>query len=98
VRQGGDVLISWTRRSRFDSDDWEEGDLALGEERESYRVDILNGAALKRRLSVAEPVWLYPASQLLADFGAGTQLIGLRIQQISTVFGPGAALERTIYV
>ena len=98
VRQGGDVLIRWIRRSRFDSDDWGEGDVPLGEERESYRVDILNGAVLKRRVSVTEPSCLYPASQVAADFGAGVQPITLCIQQISTLFGPGAALERTINV
>jgi hypothetical protein len=97
-RLTGGVLIGWIRRSRFDSDEWEEGDVPLGEERESYRVEILNGASLRRRVSVAEPSCLYPAAQVAADFGAGPQLIGIRVQQLSTSFGPGAAVERTIHV
>ena len=97
-RAGGDVRFSWIRRSRFDSDEWEEGDVPLGEESESYRLDIMSGATLKRRVSVSAPQFVYAAAQIAADFGQDPRSFALRIQQVSTVFGPGAVLQRTIHV
>lgn len=97
-RSGGGVIFSWIRRSRIDSDEWEEGDVPLGEESEAYRLDILNGGALARRVSVNAPQFFYAAGQIAADFGQDPRSFALRIQQISTVFGPGAALQRTIHV
>ena len=45
----------------------------------------------------AKPIYLYPAAAIAADFGADPGAFSLRIRQISTVFGPGAALQRTIH-
>jgi hypothetical protein len=98
ARAGGDVTFSWTRRSRFDSDEWEEGDVPLGEESEAYQLEILSGATLKRRVSLNTPRYLYPAAQIAADFGQDPRAFSLRIQQISTSYGPGAAIQRTIHV
>ena len=97
VRLGADVMFRWTRRSRLDSDDWEEGDVPLGEESEAYRVEILQGGAVRRGVTVTAPQYLYPAAAIAADFGADPGAFSLRIRQISTVFGPGAALQRTIH-
>jgi hypothetical protein len=98
VRIGGDVNFSWIRRSRIDSDEWEEGDVPLGEEAEAYRLDIVSGSTLRRRVSVSAPQFRYTAAQIAADFGQDPRSFQLRIQQISTVFGPGAILQRTINV
>jgi hypothetical protein len=97
VRLGADVLFSWIRRSRLDSDDWEEGDVPLGEESEAYRVEILVGGVVRRGVTVTAPQYLYPAAAIAADFGADPGAFSLRIRQISTVFGPGAALQRIIH-
>jgi hypothetical protein len=58
----------------------------------------LSGSTLRRRESVSSPQFLYAAAQIAADFGADPGSFSLRVQQISTVFGPGAALQRTIHV
>lgn len=96
--QGGDLLIRWIRRSRVGGDSWEVGEVPLAEEREAYRLDILNDAGLRRSVTVAEPHYLYRAADIAGDFGGEPSAMTLRVAQISTAFGPGAILERTIHV
>ena len=98
VRSGGDVLFSWIRRSRLAGEDWEEGEVPLAEEREDYRLDILSGSAVRRSVRLAAPEYRYGAAEIAADFGSDPGSFRLRIAQVSTVFGAGAALERTIHV
>lgn len=97
-RSGSDVLFSWIRRSRFDTDGWEAGDVPLGEETEAYRLEILNGASVVRGVNVSTPQYLYTATQIAADFGVAPSSLSLRLQQLSTAFGPGAVLQRTLNV
>ena len=97
-RSGGDVLFRWIRRSRVDDEAWEEGDVPLGEEREAYRLEIMKGQAVIRGVTVAEPAFRYAGAMIAADFGADPRQFSLRVAQVSTVFGPGAALMRTIHV
>ena len=47
-RDGADVVFTWIRRTRIDGDGWELAEMPLGEESESYRLEILDGAAVKR--------------------------------------------------
>ena len=45
------------------------------------------------------PEWRYTAAQQLADFGGSPPTdFTLRIAQLSTAYGRGANLERTIHV
>ena len=92
------MLFSWIRRSRFDTDGWEAGDVPLGEETEAYRLEILNGASVVRGVNVSTPQYLYTATQIAADFGVAPASLSLRLQQLSTAFGPGAVLQRTLNV
>ena len=97
VRQGDDLLVSWIRRARVGGDSWEVGEVPLAEEREAYRLDIFNGASLRRSVTVAEPFYLYRAADIAAEFGAGAADFTLRVAQLSTTFGPGAFMQRTIH-
>lgn len=97
-RAGGGILIAWIRRSRFETDEWEAGDVQLGEETEAYRLQIMDGGTVKRLVNIDTSQYLYTASQIAADFGAPPSSLTLRLQQLSTSFGPGAALERTLNV
>lgn len=92
------MLFSWIRRSRLAGEDWEEGEVPLGEEREDYRLDILAGDAVRRSVRLGSPEYRYGASEIAADFGADPGSFRLRIAQVSTIFGAGAALERIIDV
>ena len=97
-RSGSDVRFTWIRRARIDGDSWDIEEVPLGEDAESYRLDVMDGSAVKRSVTVAAPEYLYPASAIAADFGADPQSFTLRIAQLSAVYGRGANLQRTIDV
>ena len=98
VRQGGDVLFNWIRRTRTGGDSWEASEVPLGEEREAYRIDVLSGPQVRRSVSVGECQWLYRAADIAADLGPGARDFTLRVMQLSTSFGAGAALQETLHV
>ncbi|MFL5259295.1 MAG: hypothetical protein ACJ8AS_06040, partial [Hyphomicrobiales bacterium] len=95
-RDGGDVVFSWTRRTRIDGDGWELAEVPLGEEREAYDVEVLSGGAAVRTVAVQEPRFRYSLSEQAADFGTPPSTFTLRIFQLSAVFGRGAPLEATV--
>jgi hypothetical protein len=100
-REGGsqDIRLSWIRRTRIGGDGWDGGDVPLGEATESYRVEILNGAAVVRTLTVSGPSAVYSSAQQTADFGNSTfSPLDLRVAQISDVFGAGAFRTVRLYV
>ena len=91
----GDLTISWLRRTRRHGDSWEPTDVPLGEEIESYFVEILASSAANankvRSLTVPASLLVYPASQQITDFGGPQSRIVVRIAQISRSAGLGAA-------
>lgn len=92
VRAGGDLALSWVRRARDDAGSWSELEVALGEEAERYRLEILDGAAVKRRVESDAPGFLYTAAMQAADWGgAAAPPLSVRVAQISPRFGAGAA-------
>ncbi len=72
--------------------------MPLGEDAESYELDILQGAALKRRVAVAAPFYLYPPAAELADFGGPQAALTLRVAQASAAVGRGFARTVTVPV
>ncbi|WP_127090123.1 baseplate multidomain protein megatron [Aquabacter cavernae] len=88
-RTGGDILLSWVRRTRTDGD-WDALDAPLGEALEAYRVEILDGASVRRDFEVSTPTLTYAASQEVADFGTPRTALAFRVAQLSAAIGPGA--------
>ena len=72
----GDLLLSWTRRSRQGWSWIDEVDAPLGEARERYRVTI-NGAASSLEFEVGEPSFSISGSAL-SDAGSGPATIEIR--------------------
>ncbi len=97
-RDGADVVFSWIRRTRIDGDGWELAEIPLGEESESYRLEILNGVTVKRSVAVASPSYRYLAADIATDFGATPSSFELRVAQISASFGRGATLVGSVSV
>ncbi|QJP08414.1 phage tail protein [Pseudomonas multiresinivorans] len=98
---GGDLSVSWTRRSRFSSGWWVTGVPApVGEAVESYETEVMSapgpGASVKRTLSASGPAILYPAADQTTDFGSPQAAITLRIYQLSATVGRGRPLEVTL--
>jgi hypothetical protein len=93
VRSGGDLSLTWVRRTRIGGDSWDGIDAPLGETEERYEIDILDGTTVKRTLAATTPSATYTAAQQTADFGAPQPSISLRIYQISATRGRGTARE-----
>ena len=93
ARSPGNLTIRWTRRSRaLVADAWEQIEVPLAEDFESYDVQILNVASIKRTLTSSTTSVLYTAAQQTADWGAPLapgQTLAIRIYQLSNRLGRG---------
>jgi hypothetical protein len=94
----GGITVTWVRRTRLGGDAWELEDVPLGEGSESYRVDVMNGAAVIRSTTVPSPAWLYDSAAITADFGSLPPTLTVRVAQISATAGTGPFRERTLHV
>ncbi len=83
----GDLALSWIRTGRYGADSWESVEIPLTEDREAYRVRLLNGGVVLREAEVLEPSFVYTTAMQTAD-GAGSPL-EVRVAQLSTSFGYG---------
>jgi hypothetical protein len=95
---GGDIALSWIRRTRaFAGDNWALTEVPLGEAAEGYELDILNGAVVVRTVSgLTAPAFIYTAAMQTADFGALVSgPLALRIAQTGAL-GRGAILDITV--
>ena len=91
---GSDIDLAWIRRTRIDGDSWQSVEVPLGEESESYRVQIRNGAVLLREVNTTSPEWTYTVAMQGAD-GAGPAT-RIEVAQVSTSFGAGPAVALTL--
>ncbi len=92
----GSVSVSWIRRGRIDADGWDGAEIPLGEERETYLVELMSGETVVRSAELAESAWTYPAAAIAADFGAMPATLDLRVRQIGLLAGQPA--RRTISI
>lgn len=90
ARMSGDIRLSWIRRTRTGGDNWELPEVPLGEESESYEVDILDGTSVKRTLTTSTPSAIYTASEQIADFGSVQSSVSVKVYQTNVLFGRGA--------
>ncbi len=94
-----DLVLSWIRRTRLGGDDWDGLDVPLGEDSESYDIEIMNGAAVVRTFSVSVPTVTYTSAQQVADWGVSPKTpLTVRLYQVGAVYGRGAVREVTITV
>jgi hypothetical protein len=86
---GGEIDLSWIRRTRVEGDSWLGLDVPLGEEEELYQVQVLADERVVRQEMVAVPRFTYSAAMQAADgVGAG---FDLTVAQLSSRFGAGPA-------
>jgi hypothetical protein len=90
ARASGDLSVSWIRRTRSGGDTWEAADVPLGEDSESYEIDILDGTTAKRTLTAMTPLVVYASADQVTDFGSPQAAVSVHIYQMSTLFGRGA--------
>lgn len=96
TRQGGDIQISWTRRTRIGGDSWEAAEVPLGEDLEAYEIDILDGADVRRTIAASSPSATYLQADQIADFGAPQSSVSVAVYQMSAVYGRGAGATATL--
>ena len=91
-----DVEISWIRQSRIGGDSWATAEIALGEELESYEIEVLFGGVVRRRFSCDQTNARYLRADQLADGLSGE--IAVRVAQVSRQSGAGARAESKIRI
>ncbi len=94
VASGGDVTAHWIRRTRIDGDRWDLPEVPLGEESESYRVQVWQAGELLRTEVVNAPEWTYSASQQAADGASG--FVELNVAQVSARYGAGLSARHIL--
>ena len=92
----GDLNISWIRRSRIGGDSWELNEIPLGEETESYEIDILDGEAIVRTFQSTITEVSYEESKQILDWGSVQESYTVRVYQLSEIYGRGAPGEAII--
>jgi hypothetical protein len=97
IRNGsGDLAITWVRRTRINGDAWTAGDVPLGEESESYAIDILDAGDVVRTLTSASPSIIYTAADQIADFGTPQSACTVRVHQLAAGYGRGTPREAVV--
>jgi len=89
TRTDDGVLIRWVRRTRRDGDSWDAAEVPLGEDGEAYEVEVLDGDAVARTLTVTSPQVLYASALEVTDFGAPQATLAVRVYQLSATVGRG---------
>jgi hypothetical protein len=89
-RTGGDLAVSWIRRTRSGGDSWDGIEVPLAEDNERYDIEILDGSNVVRTLTTNVASVSYPAADQIADFGAAQPNVDVRIYQISATAGRGS--------
>lgn len=89
-RDGSNNLtITWLRRSRIGTGWGSALEIPLGEQSESYQVDIMQGSLVKRTISVTTPTAAYSAADQTTDFGSVQSAVLVNIYQMSATVGRG---------
>ncbi|MBB5537401.1 hypothetical protein GGD55_004117 [Rhizobium giardinii] len=94
--ESGGIRITWTRCARRDADHWLDGDIALDEPVERYRLEILDGGTVRRAVDVSEPVFDYLPGSQIADFGATRTALSVRVRQKGQKVALGVAAQAVL--
>lgn len=92
---GGDLLLQWRRRTRFDATLRDNVDAPLGETGEGYAIDILDSGSVVRTLTSSTPAATYTAAEQTADFGSPQSSIDVAVYQLSPEYGRGSPAAGT---
>lgn len=98
----GDIILSWTRRSRDPAaDSWEATEVPLLDQPEAWEIDILDAAAVKRTLAAGTASVTYSTADQTADWGATLApgaAMTIRVAQLSPSLGRGMPAETTLTI
>ncbi|GAA3873099.1 baseplate multidomain protein megatron [Celeribacter arenosi] len=86
-QSGGNLEVSWVRRTRIDGDSWQSVEVPLGEAREAYVIRVFKNGVILREDVATSANWTYSAA-LQATDGAVAPF-SIDIAQLSDTYGPG---------
>lgn len=92
----GNMTLQWVRRTRMGGAWRDEVDVPLGESRERYLVEVLDGGTVLRSATVEEALWEYSAAAQTTDFGVPQSTVAVRVYQLSDVVGRGYPAEAVV--
>jgi len=93
----GEITVTWKRRTRINYEWQDFVDASLGQEQESYEVDILDGAGIvKRTIDTTTPTAIYTVAQQNSDFGGAQTHVAIIIYQMSNLVGRGQAASAVV--
>lgn len=95
---GGNIAISWNRRTRLDGSLCDYIDVPLREMVELYEIAIYDGSTERRRWRVSSTNAVYLLADQTADFGSAPTSLTISVTQISGLVGPGTSLVATVPV
>ena len=94
----GDLSLRWLRLDRaLSADSWVLMDVPMSEATETYDLEILSGANVKRSLTVAAPAFTYTTAMQATDFGGPVSSLSVRITQIGAL-GRGVPHLKTLTI
>lgn len=88
--------IYWIRRTRKGGELRDYVDASLGEDSESYEVDIMDGATVKRTLTSSTEYVEYSSADQVTDWGSNQTTIEINAYQLSAITGRGQVANITI--
>jgi hypothetical protein len=95
VWRGGDLALSWIRRTRIGGDSWDQSEVPLAEDSEAYEVEI---AGTTRVIAASSPSATYGAAEIAADFPGGLPVpFRFTVTQLSATFGRGAGTVKDVW-
>ena len=93
---GGNLTLTWARRTRWHGEWLDEIDIPLFEAEESYQVDILKNSAVVRTLTARTTTTSYSAADQTMDFGTTQSVLSVSIYQMNATIGRGYAGTATV--
>lgn len=89
--------LTWLRRSRLTSSWWTTGvDAPIGEDSESYEIDIMDGSTVVRTLTSTSEAVEYTSANQVTDWGSNQTALTFRVYQLSATVGRGYVAEITL--
>jgi hypothetical protein len=87
----------WIRRGRISPEWMPNVDVPIGENTESYEIDIVNTSTLAvvRTLTSSTPTVTYTEAEQIENFGSAQTTVRARVYQISAIVGRGFGTEGT---
>ncbi len=85
----GDFVLTWIRRTRYNGGWFNNTDVPLNEETESYTLKIYNGVTVVRTEVLTTQNFTYTVAMQTTDFGSTQNTISAQVAQNSAIIGPG---------